>query len=37
MRVGLEDNFYLPDGTMAGSNGDVVTKGGPDTSRDVRS
>jgi 3-keto-5-aminohexanoate cleavage enzyme len=24
VRVGLEDNFYLPDGTMAGSNGDLV-------------
>jgi uncharacterized protein (DUF849 family) len=23
-RVGLEDNFYLPDGTMARSNGDLV-------------
>ena len=23
VRVGLEDNFYLPDGTMAGSNGDL--------------
>ena len=22
IRVGLEDNFYLPDGTMARSNGD---------------
>jgi uncharacterized protein (DUF849 family) len=26
VRVGLEDNFYLPDGTMAGSNGDLVAK-----------
>ena len=26
IRVGLEDNFYLPDGTMARSNGDLVTK-----------
>jgi uncharacterized protein (DUF849 family) len=26
VRVGLEDNFYLPDGSMAGSNGDVVAK-----------
>jgi uncharacterized protein (DUF849 family) len=26
IRVGLEDNFYLPDGTMAGSNGDLVAK-----------
>jgi 3-keto-5-aminohexanoate cleavage enzyme len=25
-RVGLEDNFYLPDGTMARSNGDLVGK-----------
>ncbi len=24
LRVGLEDNFYLPDGTMADSNGDLV-------------
>ena len=24
LRVGLEDNFYLPDGTMARSNGDLV-------------
>jgi 3-keto-5-aminohexanoate cleavage enzyme len=24
IRVGLEDNFYLPDGTMASSNGDLV-------------
>src|SRR5689334_21386178 len=24
--VGLEDNFYLPDGTMARSNGDLVAK-----------
>jgi uncharacterized protein (DUF849 family) len=26
IRVGLEDNFYLPDGTMARSNGDLVSK-----------
>ena len=26
MRVGLEDNFYLPDGTMARSNRDLVAK-----------
>lgn len=26
LRVGLEDNFYLPDGTMARSNGDLVAK-----------
>jgi 3-keto-5-aminohexanoate cleavage enzyme len=25
-RVGLEDNFYLPDGEMAGSNGDLVAR-----------
>jgi uncharacterized protein (DUF849 family) len=25
VRVGLEDNFYLPDGKMASSNGDLVT------------
>jgi 3-keto-5-aminohexanoate cleavage enzyme len=25
-RVGLEDNFYLPDGTMAGSNGELVER-----------
>jgi uncharacterized protein (DUF849 family) len=24
VRVGLEDNFYLPDGTMAKSNADLV-------------
>jgi uncharacterized protein (DUF849 family) len=24
VRVGLEDNFYLPDGEMARSNGDLV-------------
>jgi 3-keto-5-aminohexanoate cleavage enzyme len=24
VRVGLEDNFYLPDGEMAGSNGDLI-------------
>ena len=24
VRVGLEDNFYLEDGTMAKSNGDLV-------------
>jgi 3-keto-5-aminohexanoate cleavage enzyme len=27
IRVGLEDNFYLPDGTMADSNGRLVEKG----------
>jgi 3-keto-5-aminohexanoate cleavage enzyme len=26
VRVGLEDNFYLPDGTMAHSNGDLIAK-----------
>ena len=26
IRVGLEDNFYLPDGGMARSNGDLVAK-----------
>jgi 3-keto-5-aminohexanoate cleavage enzyme len=26
VRVGLEDNFYLPDGQMAGSNGDLVAR-----------
>jgi uncharacterized protein (DUF849 family) len=26
VRVGLEDNLYLPDGTMASSNGDLVAK-----------
>jgi 3-keto-5-aminohexanoate cleavage enzyme len=26
VRVGLEDNFYLPDGRMAGSNGELVAK-----------
>lgn len=26
VRVGLEDNFYLPDGEMARSNGDLVAK-----------
>ena len=26
LRVGLEDNFYLPDGTMARSNGDLIAK-----------
>jgi 3-keto-5-aminohexanoate cleavage enzyme len=27
IRVGLEDNFYLPDGEMAKSNGDLVAAG----------
>ena len=26
IRVGLEDNFYLPNGDMAGSNGDLIAK-----------
>jgi 3-keto-5-aminohexanoate cleavage enzyme len=26
VRVGLEDNFYLPDGEMARSNGDLVAR-----------
>jgi len=26
VRVGLEDHFYLPDGTMAKSNGELVEK-----------
>ena len=26
VRVGVEDNFYLPDGTMARSNGDLVAQ-----------
>jgi uncharacterized protein (DUF849 family) len=26
IRVGLEDNFYLPDGTVARSNGDLIEK-----------
>ena len=26
VRVGLEDNFYLPDGAMARSNGDLVAR-----------
>ena len=26
VRVGLEDNFHLPDGTMARSNGDLVAQ-----------
>src|SRR3954454_22285952 len=26
VRIGLEDNFYLPDGTMARSNGDLVAR-----------
>jgi 3-keto-5-aminohexanoate cleavage enzyme len=26
VRVGLEDNFYLPDGVMAGSNGELVAR-----------
>jgi uncharacterized protein (DUF849 family) len=26
IRVGVEDNFYLPDGEMARSNGDLIAK-----------
>jgi uncharacterized protein (DUF849 family) len=26
VRVGLEDNFYLPDGTMARSNGELIAR-----------
>jgi uncharacterized protein (DUF849 family) len=26
IRVGLEDNLYLPDGRMAGSNGELIAK-----------
>jgi uncharacterized protein (DUF849 family) len=26
VRVGLEDNFYLPNGDMASSNGDLIAK-----------
>ena len=26
IRVGLEDNFYLPDGAMARSNGELIAK-----------
>jgi uncharacterized protein (DUF849 family) len=26
VRVGLEDNLYLPDGEMARSNGDLIRK-----------
>ena len=26
VRVGLEDNFYLPDGEMARSNGELVAR-----------
>jgi uncharacterized protein (DUF849 family) len=26
IRVGLEDNFYLPSGEMAGSNGDLIAQ-----------
>jgi len=26
VRVGLEDNFYLPDGRMASSNGELIAK-----------
>jgi len=26
VRAGVEDNFYLPDGTMARSNGDLIAQ-----------
>jgi uncharacterized protein (DUF849 family) len=26
IRVGLEDNLYLPDGTMATSNGELIAR-----------
>jgi len=26
VRAGLEDNFYLPDGEMARSNGDLIAR-----------
>ena len=26
VRVGVEDNFYLPDGEMAGSNGELIAR-----------
>jgi uncharacterized protein (DUF849 family) len=26
VRVGLEDNFYMPDGEMARSNGDLIAR-----------
>ena len=26
VRVGLEDNFYLPDGTVARSNGELIAR-----------
>ena len=29
-RAGLEDNFYLPNGEMARSNGDLIAQGPPD-------
>jgi uncharacterized protein (DUF849 family) len=38
VRVGLEDNFYLPDGTMAASNGELVARAARlvrDTGREV--
>ncbi|MBI2894638.1 MAG: 3-keto-5-aminohexanoate cleavage protein [Deltaproteobacteria bacterium] len=40
VRVGLEDNFYLPNGEMASSNGDLVGKAAQmarDTGREVAS
>jgi 3-keto-5-aminohexanoate cleavage enzyme len=36
VRVGLEDNFYLPDGEMARSNGDLVAKARPLTQDEGR-
>ncbi len=33
VRVGLEDNFYLPDGEMARSNGDLVAQARADGDR----
>jgi 3-keto-5-aminohexanoate cleavage enzyme len=36
IRVGLEDNFYLPDGSMARSNGDLVAKAGQMTQNSGR-
>ena len=33
VRVGLEDNFYLPDGEMARSNGELVARARADGRR----
>jgi uncharacterized protein (DUF849 family) len=30
VRAGLEDNFYLPNGEMARSNGDLIAQGAED-------